>query len=167
MKKLKKLTWNKLKPIEHIFFDFDGVFTDNYVIISEEGIEHVKCSRLDGIGLKRLRDIGVSCLVVSSESNKVVRARCEKLDIECAQNVPDKEKFIEDYCREHSIRIDRCAFVGNDINDLGALSVVGFPIVVADAVKDIQNVDFFVTTRNGGKGAVREVCDFVANGRLA
>ena len=77
-----------------IFFDFDGVFTNNYVYVSEDGSESVRCSRQDGIGLSKLKALKIDLYVVSSETNPVVRKRCSKLEIETHHGVLDKYKTI-------------------------------------------------------------------------
>ena len=78
------------KNIKFIFFDFDGVFTDNSVYVSQTGEEMVKCSRYDGIGLKNLESQGIGKIVISSEKNPLVKTRCKKMNIECYDSVENK-----------------------------------------------------------------------------
>ena len=151
--------------IEFVFFDFDGVFTDNSVITSQSGEESVRCSRFDGIGLQRLRQVGVGCMVVSTETNPVVAARCKKLAIKYFQGVEDKSNYIQKYCHNAGLDINLCAFLGNDINDLGALKLVGYPCIVADAHPSIMSEGFVATKTMGGQGAVRELCDALVMAR--
>ena len=76
-----------LVKVELVAFDFDGVFTDNSVYISQEGIESVRCSRSDGLGLDRLRQVNVQIVIISTEKNSVVSVRASKLKIRCIQGV--------------------------------------------------------------------------------
>ena len=142
-------------------FDFDGVFTDNNVYITENGKEIVKCNRSDGIGISRIKKIGIKCYVISSEKNIVVEKRCQKLNINFKQNVLDKKIAVLDICKENNIEPENTLFLGNDINDIPALKSVGFPVAVADAFLEIEEFVKFKTKAKGGQGAVREVCDII------
>ena len=100
-----------------IAFDFDGVFTDNMVYVLQDGSEAVRCNRSDGIGLQKLRKLKIEMVILSTESNPVVSARAQKLNIRCFQNCEDKRKTLQNLAREIGISLDQVAFVGNDIND--------------------------------------------------
>ena len=142
-----------------VAFDFDGVFTDNLVYVSQDGTEAVRCSRSDGLGLRKLDLLGIETIVISTESNPVVSTRCEKLKIRCLQSCEDKQAILESVIRELNLTLEQVAFVGNDINDLECLTRVGLPIVVQDAAPDILGYARYQTTAKGGHGAVREICD--------
>ncbi|MFA7279378.1 MAG: HAD hydrolase family protein [Sterolibacterium sp.] len=147
--------------IRLVAFDFDGVFTDNSVYVTQEGIESVRCWRSDGIGLSRLRANGVEVLILSTEVNPVVSVRAKKLKTECRAGIEDKAATIIDYCREKGIDPALAAFVGNDINDIPAFKAVGLPIAVSDAYPEIFPHVLYRTRALGGTGAVREVCDLI------
>jgi YrbI family 3-deoxy-D-manno-octulosonate 8-phosphate phosphatase len=142
-----------------VAFDFDGVFTDNMVYVLQDGLEAVRCNRSDGIGLQKLKKLGIETVIISTESNPVVSARAQKLQIRCFQNCEDKRKTLESVARELGISLDEVAFVGNDINDRACLTGVGLPIVVHDAHPDVRPLAAYRTRANGGHGAVREICD--------
>ena len=142
-------------------FDFDGVFTDNNVWVSEDGIESVKCSRSDGIGISRIKSLGVKAAIISTETNSVVLKRAQKLKIECFNSVNDKGNLVKEISKKYQIKTENILFLGNDINDLSALSIVGFPIAVSDSHVDILNHVVHITERKGGEGAVREICDLI------
>jgi len=152
-----------MRRIRLVVFDFDGVFTDNTVLVAEDGTESVRCWRGDGLGLRQLEALGLSTLVLSTEENPVVTARCRKLKIRCIQGVPDKRVALDALLAELGLVPSQAAYVGNDINDAGALEAVALPIVVHDAHPAVLPLARFRTTLPGGYGAVREVCDrFVA-----
>lgn len=154
-----------LVDVELVAFDFDGVFTDNTVYVSQDGTEAVRCWRSDGLGLSRLRADGVHVVIVSTERNPVVTARADKLKLPCRQGVEDKAEAILDICRELGVAPSRTMFVGNDINDIPAFNAIGIPVAVADAYPEVEPHVVFRTSKPGGLGAVREVCDLVWRAR--
>ena len=114
-----------LRNIRIIFYDFDGVFTDNHVVVDSNGVEYVRCSRFDGFGISRLRSLGLIQFVISTEVNPVVSRRAEKLNLPVHQSVGDKAEVVARVCDEHGIPLEHAAFVGNDINDIDAMKSVG------------------------------------------
>ncbi|HET6647225.1 MAG TPA: HAD hydrolase family protein [Pyrinomonadaceae bacterium] len=150
---------NLIRTIRLVAFDFDGVFTDNMVFVFEDGREAVRCTRSDGIGLSKLKTLGLEVVIVSTETNPVVTARSRKLEINCVQSCSDKRAALEALASEKNISLKQIAFVGNDLNDLPCLSAVGLPIVVKDAHPDVIRYASYQTKTPGGYGAVREVCD--------
>lgn len=155
------LSQELLASVRLIVFDFDGVFTDNTVYVSQDGVESVRCWRSDGLGLSRLRQTGVELFIVSTEANPVVTARARKLKLPCRQDVADKAAAILETCREVGIPPAQTLFVGNDINDIPAFKAVGVPVAVADAYPEVLPHVLLRTEKPGGFGAVREVCDLV------
>jgi len=154
-----------LADIQLIVFDFDGVFTDNTVYVNQDGLESVRCWRSDGLGLSRVRSVGVEMLIVSTEKNPVVATRAAKLQLPCKQGINDKAEAVLTACRELDIPPERTMFVGNDINDIPAFGVVGLPVAVADAYPEVDGHVAWRTERAGGFGAVREICDAVFNAK--
>jgi YrbI family 3-deoxy-D-manno-octulosonate 8-phosphate phosphatase len=154
-------TEDLLKSIEFIVFDFDGVFTDNRVLVLEDGTEGVMCSRSDGLGLSRLRKLGIDMMIMSTEKNPVVAARARKLKLDCVHGVDDKLAELKRQLEDRGYSADKTAFVGNDINDKDCLHFVGLGVVVADAWPEVSAIADLVLERDGGDGAVREFCDAI------
>jgi len=154
-----------LSTVRLIAFDFDGVFTDNSVYVTQDGIESVRCWRSDGLGLDRLRSIGIEILIISTEINPVVMARAQKLKLPCKQGVQDKAAEILATCQDLQINPQQTMFVGNDINDIPAFQSIGIPVGVADSYPEIYPYILYRTQKPGGLGAVREICDLVFNTR--
>ena len=152
----------KLDGIKLVFFDFDGVFTDNTVIVDENGKESVLCNRSDGIGLSRLGSGGVKLIIVSTEINPVVTARGHKLKVKVYQGVENKLHLIRQILQEESIDPSEAIFVGNDINDIPAMKYVGCGVATADSYPEVKQICDILLTKNGGNGAVREICDMVS-----
>jgi len=154
-----------LSTVKLIAFDFDGVFTDNTVYVTQDGIESVRCWRSDGLGISRLQSIGVQTFIISTETNPVVTARSKKLKMSCKQGIKDKAATILQTCIELGIEPEHTMFVGNDINDIPAFKSIGLPIAVADAYPEVYPYVLFRTEKPGGFGAVREVCDLIFQAR--
>jgi N-acylneuraminate cytidylyltransferase len=144
-----------------LVLDFDGVMTDNRVLVAQDGTEAVWCHRGDGWGIARLKERGVTIVVISTEANRVVEARCRKLGLDFAQACDDKLSELKRLVERLGLGPDQVAYVGNDVNDLDCLRWVGTPIVVADAMPEVRDVARLVTSRPGGGGAVREVADWL------
>ncbi len=152
-----------ISRIRLIAFDFDGVFTDNMVYVLQDGTEAVRCYRSDGIGLSKLKALGIELIIISTEANPVVSARANKLKVRCIQDCRDKRAELERLAEELNITLSEVAFVGNDINDRSCLECVGLPIVVRDAFPEVATIALYQTKRPGGHGAVREICDLFEN----
>ena len=150
-----------LASVRIVVFDFDGVFTTNQVLVMQDGSEGVLCNRSDGLGIGMLRDAGMPIVVLSAEENPVVSARCRKLKIECVQGVKDKGPALLALLKARNIDPAHAMFVGTDVNDVPCMKMVGVPVAVADAWPGVAEHCKLVTTRNGGFGAVREVCEWV------
>ena len=144
-----------------LILDFDGVLTDNRVLVTQDGTEGVLCHRGDGWGSARLKETGLEILVLSTEPNPVVQARCRKLDIACIHGCNDKLAVLQELAQTRLLSLEQIGYVGNDVNDLACMQQVGIPIAVADAVPEIKQVACCVTTQLGGYGAVREVADMI------
>jgi len=157
----------KLKKIKLVAFDFDGVFTDNRVYVDQNGREMVCCWRSDGIGLQKLKEIGVKTVVISSEVNPVVEKRCAKLGIECVVGVKDKLGAFKRILEREKIRPEEACFVGNDTPDLECMRFAGVAVAVRGSLPEVLKVADYVTKKPGGRGAVREVCDIIYRAKKA
>ncbi len=151
--------------IKLLVLDFDGVLTDNRVLVSEDGKEAVLCDRGDSLGLGMLKSAGIQVVVISKEKNPVVAARCRKLGIECHQSCDEKLAALQKLAAGKGAKPAEIAYVGNDVNDLECLQWVGAPIAVADAMPAVIAAARFRTPRAGGHGAVRDVVDWLLNAR--
>jgi 3-deoxy-D-manno-octulosonate 8-phosphate phosphatase (KDO 8-P phosphatase) len=155
----------RANPIRLLGIDFDGVMTDHTVYVFDNAHEAVRCSRLEGLGLPRMAATGVHCFILSTEANPVVTARARKLGNDCRQDIADKVVAFERIRRERGPSMEEAAFIGNDVNHLELLKRMGLPCVVADAYEDLEALNCFRTTREGGDWAVRELCDAIATVR--
>jgi N-acylneuraminate cytidylyltransferase len=145
--------------INAIAFDFDGVFTDNLVYVTQNGDEAVACNRSDGMGISMLLAKGVPMVIISTEENPIVTIRAAKLNVEVIQGVDDKLPRLIDWAGVNGLSLNHIAFLGNDVNDVGCLKEAGLGVVVADAYPAALDVADLILTKKGGHGAVREVAD--------
>lgn len=152
----------KLSAIQLLLLDVDGVMTDGRIIYDNQGNEFKAFDVKDGHGLKLLQRAGIAVGIITGRRSEVVCRRAEELGIELVrQGAKRKLAPYLEILQQQKLRDDQVAYVGDDVIDLPILRRVGFSATVADAVPEvIQRVDY-VTRRNGGRGAVREVCDLL------
>lgn len=147
--------------ISALVLDFDGVLTDNKVLVLEDGSEAVLCNRSDGLGLAQTKILNIPVLVLSTEKNPVVKARCEKLGLECVYGIQDKSSALKKWLEKASLDISNVIYVGNDTNDLLCLNAVGCGVAVNDSHEKVKKAAKVILDSNGGEGAVREITDLI------
>jgi YrbI family 3-deoxy-D-manno-octulosonate 8-phosphate phosphatase len=147
--------------IDLIVYDFDGVMTDNRVLVFQDGTEAVMVNRADGLGVSMIRALGIPQLILSTETNPVVKARADKLQLEVIAPCADKKRTLKEYCEQKGYLLSRVMYVGNDLNDREAMKMAGFPIAPADAHPVIQSHAKLVTKAKGGEGVIRELSDLL------
>ena len=152
---------NAWKDIQLLVLDFDGVLTDGFVYVDQDGHETVRCSRRDGLGIALLAERGVKTLVISKEKNNVVAARCQKLGIEYFSGIDDKAPLLEKILKEKGVDASRVCYMGDDVNDVDCIRLVGIGAAPANAVQAAKDAADYVTRANGGDHAVREICDLI------
>jgi YrbI family 3-deoxy-D-manno-octulosonate 8-phosphate phosphatase len=151
---------NKSKKIfkpKIIFTDFDGCLTDDRVWLNDEGIEYVAANRKDGLAANRLNSLGIKLVIASTETNKVVLARGKKMGVEVLQGLNDKANEIDSYLKNSQTTWADIWYVGNDVNDLGAIQRAGISICPGDAVKRIKKEADIVLKTSGGQGILAEI----------
>ena len=148
-----------IDEISLIIFDFDGVLTNNFVYVDENGKETVRCSRADGLGFDAIRKINIKSYIISTEKNKVVSNRAKKLKIPNFQGIKDKWSLVCEIAKENKIDTKKILFVGNDLNDYEAIKNCGFSACPADSHNTIKKVSKFILKNNGGNGIVREIVE--------
>lgn len=149
--------------VRALVMDFDGVHTDDRVIVSTSGEESVACSRSDGMGIEILRKAGLAMTVISKEKNAVVAARCAKLQIECVHGVDDKLPLMLAWLEARGIAPEDTIYIGNDINDIACMKAVGLGVAPADAHAGALAVAGLVLSKSGGDGALRELADMLVD----
>ncbi len=150
-------------------FDVDGVLTDGSLYYSDQGVEIKAFNTLDGHGLKMLQQAGLTVAIITGRRAPCVELRAQNLGIRhLFQGVENKLEQMQALLDELVVHPDEAGYMGDDIVDLPVMRALGFSATTADAHALMNRYASFVTTRNGGRGAVREVCDFIlhAQGKL-
>ena len=150
-----------VKDIDLIVYDFDGVMTDNKVLVDQSGRESVVVNRADGLAVSAIKKMQIDQIILSTEENPVVKRRADKLKIPCIQSVENKKEALEKYIRSIGVDRKRVLYIGNDINDLEAITYVGYAIVPCDAHPAVKRESAIVTEARGGEGVVRELLDML------
>ena len=148
-------------PICLFVYDFDGVFTDNRVLVSENDTESVYCNRSDGLAVRKIKEMGINQMIISTEKNKVVSVRAAKLGIPVIHGVENKKEILLENCNKLSIDAKNILYIGNDINDLDAMLAVGFPVCPQDAYPEIKKIVKLVIPVSGGNGVIRELLNYL------
>ena len=149
-----KLSNTKIPKI--IFTDFDGCLTDDRVWLNQEGEEFVAANRKDGLAVNRLKNLGIQVVIASTETNKVVLARGNKMGVDVLQGLADKAEAIEQYLKQKGLSWNDIWYIGNDVNDLGAIERANLSICPADAVKKVRKTVDVVLKTKGGYGILSE-----------
>ncbi len=148
---------HKVQKPKILFTDFDGCLTDDRVWLNKDGEEFVAANRKDGLAVKRLKSLGIQVVIASTETNKVVLARGTKMGVEVLQGLADKAESIDQYLKQKNLTWNDVWYIGNDVNDLGAIEKAYLSICPADAVKIVRKKVDIVLQTNGGSGILSEI----------
>ncbi|WP_422989223.1 KdsC family phosphatase [Undibacterium sp. Ji50W] len=154
--------------IQLMIFDVDGILTDGSLHFGPEGEMMKTFNVLDGQGIKLLQQAGIATAIISARQSAIVSKRASDLGItHVRQGIHDKKSAFLQLITELGLSADVCGFIGDDIIDLPILTRCGFSASVPNAHAEVRQRVHYVTTASGGKGAAREVCDFIlrAQGR--
>ncbi len=153
-----------IPQIKMFLTDCDGCLTDGGMYYSENGDELKKFNTRDGMGFEMLRKRGVLTGIITSEKVELNRRRAKKLAVDILEEgCKDKESAIKGLCKKYEIAIENVCYIGDDVNDLGALKAVGFSCCPSDAIDDVKRVVKYVALSKGGTGVCREVVDYLCN----
>jgi len=154
---------DKIKSLKILITDVDGVMTDAGIYYSERGEELKRFSMRDGMGLELVRKfLNIKVIIITGENSPIVSRRAEKLNIsDVYMGIRDKAAIVEEIAREIGISSQYFCYVGDDVNDLGAMQKCGFRVAPADAVSQIKAVADYITEARGGYGVLREVADLL------
>ena len=171
MKKINNIPF--WRDLHTIIFDFDGIFTNNYVYLDQNGNESVRCDRGDGLAFDILRKFilikswDVEYFILSKEKNPVVLQRAEKLKLKAFNSILDKEQYIKNYLNQRFGNFEDSKkgvlYLGNDLNDLASINFCGYSIAPSDAHELIKKSASIVLSQRGGNGFVRAAIEKIIN----
>ncbi|SHF22573.1 3-deoxy-D-manno-octulosonate 8-phosphate phosphatase (KDO 8-P phosphatase) [Marinitoga hydrogenitolerans DSM 16785] len=157
---------DKLSRIKVFIMDVDGTLTDGKLYIGENRESFKVFNVKDGLGIKLLINEDIIPVIISGRSSKIVLYRAKELGIkEIYQGVKDKIKIFEFLKKKYNLCNDNFAFIGDDLNDLPLMKLVGFKFVVKNASKELLDIADYVSKYNGGEGAVRDAINFIIENR--
>lgn len=143
-------------------FDIDGVFTDGRIWMGTDGVEYKAFSVRDGVGIKQLLAAGIEVAIISGRASSAVDRRMAELGVQrVVQGCGDKAEALAALLRDTGVAPARTAYLGDDTPDLPAMRAVGLPAAVADAHPEVLAAATWTATLPGGRGAVREFCEFL------
>lgn len=152
----------KASKIKLLAFDVDGVMTDGSVTYDENGVEYKTFNVKDGHGLVRMNKSGFITAIITARNNGTVRHRAENLGItELRQGQKYKLPALEEMLQKYNLTFEQVAYMGDDLPDVCILEKVGLACCPKDAVDEVLEICDFVSSKDGGRGAVRELTDFV------
>ncbi|MDO5124737.1 MAG: N-acylneuraminate cytidylyltransferase [Eubacteriales bacterium] len=153
---------NIMPKIKMFLTDCDGCLTDGGMYYSEKGDELKKFNTRDGMGFKLLREKGVITGIVTSEDVNLNRRRAEKLKLDIIESgCKDKAEAIRKYCDQYGVSLENVCYIGDDINDVEAIKMVGFGCCPADAMPEVRSMADYVSKAKGGEGVIREVIELM------
>jgi 3-deoxy-D-manno-octulosonate 8-phosphate phosphatase (KDO 8-P phosphatase) len=156
----------RLKHIELLILDVDGVMTDGRIIYDANGVETKFFNVKDGHGIKMLQRAGIQIAIITGRTSLVVDLRARELAIDLVyQGALKKKESYLDLKHKTGFKDHQIAFMGDDVIDVPVLKLVGFSAAPADALPEVLSVVDYVARSNGGMGAVRELCDMILKGR--
>lgn len=143
-------------------FDVDGVMTDGSLTFDEFGHEYKTFNAKDGQGIVNLNNAGIITAIITARKNGTVEHRAKNLNIkELYQGSKNKLASLEEIASKYGISFEEIAYMGDDLPDICVLKKVGLSGCPNDSVEEVKDISKFISVKNGGKGAVREFCDYI------
>lgn len=144
--------------IKYLFIDVDGTLTDGSIYYDDNGNELKKFNTRDGVGLIAAKQMGIEIVVITGRYSIATARRMSELKIKYLfQDIKNKKQFLEDFMNKNKINKNEVAYIGDDLNDYGAISLAGFVACPSDACDEIKNNSSYISSKKGGEGAVRDI----------
>ncbi|MHC4271754.1 MAG: KdsC family phosphatase [Planctomycetota bacterium] len=153
---------DELEQIKLLILDVDGVLTDGTLFINPNGTESKSFNALDGHGIRMWKRAGLKVAFLSGRMSEPTQHRAEQLDIDhCIQDCHHKMQAFQDILEEENLTPQQVCCIGDDLMDVPIMKSSGFSVAVANAVEEVKQHADFITTKGGGKGAVREAIEYI------
>lgn len=155
---------NKASKIKMAVFDVDGVMTDGSITYDENGVEYKTFNAKDGQGIVRITKTGIVTAIITARNNATVKHRFENLGMtRLFMGQKDKMVAMKQLLDEYKLDLSQVAYMGDDLPDISVLNEVGMACCPNDAIEEVKEICDFVSSKNGGRGAVREMTDLIYN----
>ncbi len=153
---------NIIQRLKLVIFDVDGVFTNGAVYLSEDGTESMKFSRIDGRGIRLLREKGLKTAIITTEDTSIVENRMKKLKIDdIYTGIVNKITIYNKLKKKFNLDDENICYLGDDTNDLAILKIVGLSCCPKNAQDLVKQNSKYISEYKGGKGFVRDVCNLI------
>ncbi|EAX47322.1 3-deoxy-D-manno-octulosonate 8-phosphate phosphatase, YrbI family [Thermosinus carboxydivorans Nor1] len=152
----------RAQKVKLLIFDVDGVLTNGQIIFGPDGEAMKVFHSQDGLGIAVAHKVGLKTAIITGRETEMVRRRGAELNItDVYQGAMDKVAALNELLAKHGLAADEAGYVGDDLNDLPVMLRVGFACAVSNAVAEVKAAAHFVATREGGRGAAREIIEFI------
>lgn len=158
----------KAKKIKLLLLDVDGVLTDGKIVYDSGGRDLKFFDVHDGLGVYLLKKAGIPTVLITARGSKAIKPRARDMRVEAIfSDISPKSAVIDKILKRFKVSLDEICFVGDDLVDLCLMKKVGFAIAVFNACPEIKTLAHYITLREGGRGAIREVVEIIlkAKGR--
>ncbi|MBU1727596.1 MAG: HAD-IIIA family hydrolase [Candidatus Omnitrophica bacterium] len=153
---------DKVKKIKLFLLDVDGVLTDGRIIYDSRGHDMKLFDVHDGLGVYLLHKAGIKTVLITAKGSRAIRPRARDMHVaEVFENISPKSAVLDKILKKYKVELDEVCFVGDDLVDLCLIKRVGFPVAVFNAAQDIKKAAAYITIREGGRGAVREIAEII------
>jgi YrbI family 3-deoxy-D-manno-octulosonate 8-phosphate phosphatase len=152
-----------LKKIKLILSDIDGVLTDGGMYFSKTGEAMKKFNTKDGMGMELLHNLKINTILITKENSPISKSRAKKLKVQIYSNIKNKKLILFQICKKSKLTPEEIAYIGDDVNDLEIMKLVGFSAAPADSSVEIIKIADFVCQKNGGDGVFREIANLIIN----
>ena len=153
---------DKVKKVKVLLLDVDGVLTDGRIIYDSHGRDLKFFNVHDGMGVYLLKKAGIATLLITAKGSRAIKPRARDMGVDAVfKNISPKTRVLQKILKKYRINKEELCFVADDLVDLGLMREVGLPIAVANACAEIKKAATYITSREGGKGAVREVAELI------
>jgi 3-deoxy-D-manno-octulosonate 8-phosphate phosphatase (KDO 8-P phosphatase) len=153
---------DKVKKVKVLLLDVDGVLTDGRIVYDSKGRDSKFFDVHDGMGVYLLKKAGISTVLITAKGSRAIKPRAKDMQVDAVfENISPKTSILEKILAKYQLEKDELCFVGDDLVDLGLMKQVGLPIAVANACAEIKKAAVYTTTKEGGRGAVREVAELI------
>ena len=152
----------KIKKIKFLLLDVDGVLTDGRIVYDSQERDSKFYDVHDGLGVYLLGRMGIKTILVTAKGSRTIKPRAKDMRVEAVyENILPKSKVYEKICKQYRLKDEEICFVGDDLVDLCVLKRTGFPVATHNAAPEIKKAALYVTKKDGGRGAVREVVELI------
>ncbi|TRZ96491.1 HAD-IIIA family hydrolase [bacterium] len=153
---------DRVKKIKLLLLDVDGVLTDGRIIYDSRGHDMKFFDVHDGLGIYALRRAGIKTILITAKGSRAIKPRARDMQVEeVFENISPKTAVLDKILRKYKVKADEVCFAGDDLVDLGLMKKVGFSVAVFNAVPEIKQIANYITLKEGGRGAVREVAELI------